>query len=245
MPGQWDGIRFHTSSYDNSLNFVDIHGGIYGIRCDSSAIDQKKLTLTNSVIRQVSGNGLEMTSCQASIGNCEISNAGKNCVSLLGGNYKFVHCTLANYYSWDIKQGVALALKNESGEIAYPIINAAFHNCIIAGSSNDEINGSRSDDSSIAFDYLFSHCLINSVEEKNDKIINVTWKKDDNFLLTDKRGEQLFDFQLTPKSAAINIGLSEDAQDFPLDLKGMPRTIDEAPDAGCYEWQEKEEEENE
>ena len=52
-------------------------------------------------------------------------------------------------------------------------------------------------------------------------------------------------FQLTPKSAAINIGLSEDAQDFPLDLKGMPRTIDEAPDAGCYEWQEKEEEENE
>ncbi|WP_368110022.1 hypothetical protein, partial [Bacteroides salyersiae] len=154
LPGQWDGIRFHTSSYDNSLNFVDIHGGIYGIRCDSSAIDQKKLTLTNSVIRQVSGNGLEMTSCQASIGNCEISNAGKNCVSLLGGNYKFVHCTLANYYSWDIKQGVALALKNESGEIAYPIINAAFHNCIIAGSSNDEINGSRSDDSSIAFDYL-------------------------------------------------------------------------------------------
>ena len=245
LPGQWDGIRFHTSSYDNSLNFVDIHGGIYGIRCDSSAIDQKKLTLTNSVIRQVSGNGLEMTSCQASIGNCEISNAGKNCVSLLGGNYKFVHCTLANYYSWDIKQGVALALKNESGEIAYPIINAAFHNCIIAGSSNDEINGSRSDDSSIAFDYLFSHCLINSVEEKNDKIINVTWKKDDNFLLTDKRGEQLFDFQLTPKPAAINIGLSEDAQDFPLDLKGMPRTIDEAPDAGCYEWQEKEEEENE
>ncbi len=73
----------------------------------------------------------------------------------------------------------------------------------------------------------------------------MTWKKDDNFLLTDKRGEQLFDFQLTPKSAAINIGLSEDAQDFPLDLKGMPRTIDEAPDAGCYEWQEKEEEENE
>jgi hypothetical protein len=245
LPGQWDGIRFHTSSYDNSLNFVDIHGGIYGIRCDSSAIDRKKLTLTNSVIRQVSGNGLEMTSCQAAIGNCEISNAGKNCVKLLGGDYKFVHCTLANYYSWDIKQGVALAFKNESGETAYPIVNAAFHNCIIAGSSNDEISGSRSEDSSIAFNYYFSHCLINSIEEKNDKIVNVTWKKDDNFLMTDKRSEQLFDFRLTPKSAAINIGLSEDAQEFPLDLKGMPRTIDDAPDAGCYEWQEDKEEENE
>lgn len=241
LPGQWDGIRFHTSSYENSLNFVDIHGGIYGIRCDSAAIDRKKLTLTNSVIRQVSGNGLEMTSCQATIGNSEISNAGNNCVSLLGGDYEFVHCTLANYYSWAIKSGVALAIKNEQNEILYPLTMAAFRNCIIAGSSNDEINGGRSKDSSVPFNYYFSYCLINSTEEKNDKVVNVIWEKDDNFQLLDKQGEQLFDFQLTPKSAAINIGLSDDARNFPYDLKGMPRTEDEAPDAGCYEWKEKEE----
>lgn len=242
LPGQWDGIRFHTSSYDNSLNFVDIHGGIYGIRCDSAAVDRKKLTLTNSVIRQVSGNGLEMTSCQATIGNCEISNAGNNCVKLLGGDYEFVHCTLANYYNWDIKQGVALAFKNEQKDIIYPLTMAAFRNCIIAGSSNDEINGGRSEDSSVPFNYYFSHCLINSTEEKNDKIVNVVWKKDDNFQLIDNRGEQLFDFQLAPKSAAINIGLNEDARNYPFDLNGMPRTEDEAPDAGCYEWKIKEEE---
>ncbi|WP_455586753.1 hypothetical protein [Bacteroides sp.] len=245
LPGQWDGIRFHTSSYENSLNFVDIHGGIYGIRCDSAAVDRKKLTLTNSVIRQVSGNGLEMTSCQATIGNCEISNAGNNCVSLLGGDYEFVHCTLANYYSWDIKKGVALALGNERQDIVYPITMAAFRNCIIAGSSSDEISGSRSEDSSIPFNYYFSYCLVNSTKEENDKIVNVVWKKDDNFLLIDKKGEQLFDFQLTPKSAAIDIGLVEDARNYPLDLKGMPRTEDKAPDAGCYEWKEKEEEGNE
>lgn len=242
LPGQWDGIRFHTSSYENSLNFVDIHGGIYGIRCDSAAVDRKKLTLTNSVIRQVSGNGLEMTSCQATIGNSEISNAGNHCVSLLGGDYEFVHCTLANYYSWDIKQGVALAFSNEKKEIAYPLTLAAFRNCIIAGSSSDEISGGRSKDSSIPFNYYFSYCLINSIEEKNDKIVNVIWKKDDNFQLIDKRGEQLYDFQLTPKSAAINIGLIEDARNYPQDLKGMPRLEDEAPDAGCYEWKEKTEE---
>lgn len=241
LPGQWDGIHIHTSSYENSFNFVDIHGGIYGIRCDSAAVDRKKLTLTNSVIRQVSGNGLEMTSCQATIANSEISNAGNNCVSLLGGDYEFVHCTLVNYYSWSIKSGVALAIRNEQYEVAYPITMAAFRNCIIAGSSNDEINGVRSKDSSIPFNYYFSHCLINSVEENNDKVVNVTWKKDDNFRLLDNRGEQLFDFQLTPKSAAINIGSSEDARNYPFDLKGMPRTEDEAPDAGCYEWKEEEE----
>lgn len=241
LPGQWDGIRFHTSSYENSLNFVDIHGGIYGIRCDSAAIDRKKLTLTNSVIRQVSGNGLEMTSCQATIGNSEISNAGNNCVSLLGGDYEFVHCTLVNYYNWAIKSGVALAIKNEQNMIPYPLTMAAFRNCIIAGSSNDEINGGRSKDSSVPFNYYFSYSLINSTEENNDKVVNVTWEKDDNFQLLDKQGEQLFDFQLTPKSAAINIGLSDDAKNFPYDLKGMPRTEDEAPDAGCYEWKEKKE----
>ena len=71
---------------------------------------------------------------------------------------------------------------------------------------------------------------------------NVIWKKDDNFQLIDKRGEQLYDFQLTPKSAAINIGLADDARNYPQDLKGMPRLEDEAPDAGCYEWKEKTEE---
>lgn len=238
LPGQWGGIRFHISSYDNSLNFVDIHGGIYGIRCDSAATDRRKLTLTNSIIHQVSGNALEMTSCQAVIGNSRISNAGNNCVSLLGGDYEFVHCTLANYYSWDIKKGVALYFRNEQQETAYPLTMAAFRNCIISGSSGDEINGGRSEDATIPFNYYFSYSLINSIEEKNDKITNVVWKKDDHFALINT-DEQLYDFQPDSLSAAINIGLREDARNYPLDLKGVSRLEDEAPDAGCHEWKGK------
>lgn len=241
LPGQWDGIRIHSSSYENTINYADIHGGIFGIRCDSAATDRRKLTLTNSIIHQVSGNGLEMTSCQAIIGNSQISNAGNNCVSLLGGDYEFVHCTLANYYSWDIKNGVALAIKNERGEITYPLTMAAFRNCIISGSSSDEISGGRSEDATIPFNYYFSYCLINSVEEKNDKVVEVLWKKDDNFTLLDNK-KQRYDFQLDSISAAINIGLSEDARNYPLDLKGQSRLNDEAPDAGCYEWKKKEDE---
>ena len=234
LPGQWEGIRIHANSFNNELDFVDIHGGIYGIRCDSAGIEQPKLRLTNSIIHQVSGTGLQMTDCSAIIGNSQISNAGNYCVNLLGGVYEFVHCTVANYYSWDIKKGVALRFANTLSEVNYPI-EAAFRNCIIAGSSNDEISGYRSQDESVPFNYYFSNCLVNSVEEVNDQIENVIWQKDDKFTLLDSR-LQLYNFNIEETSAARNIASHEDAQLYPFDLNGNSRLQDEMPDAGCYEY---------
>lgn len=234
LPGQWAGIRFYKTSYDNHLVYADIHGGSFGIRCDSSMVDRRKLTLESSIIRQVSGNGLELTSCQAVIGNSEISNAGENCVSLLGGDYTFTHCTLANYFSWNVRKGTTLQVRNERDNNAYPLSSAIFRNCIIAGSGTDEINGGRSKNENIAFNYYFSHCLINSVKEENDKIVNVIWEKDDNFLLMDNRTQE-YSFNLDEKSKAINLGRKEDASAYPMDRNGKSRLQDAAPDAGCYE----------
>lgn len=234
LPGQWGGIRFHQTSYNNHLVYADIHGGSFGIRCDSSATDRRKLTLENSVIRQISGNALELTSCQAVVANTEISNAGQNCVSLLGGDYTFVHCTLADYFSWSLRKGTALQVRNEQGETAYPLTSAIFHNCVIAGSGTDEINGGRSKNESIAFNYYFSHCLINSVKEENDRIVNVVWEKDDNFLLLDSRTQE-YNFNLNEDSKAIDIAGREDAEAYPTDRNGKSRLQDAGPDAGCYE----------
>ncbi|SHI60482.1 hypothetical protein SAMN05444350_104150 [Bacteroides stercorirosoris] len=234
LPGQWGGIRFLETSYDNHLVYADIHGGSFGIRCDSSKMDRRKLILESSIIRQVSGNGLELTSCQAVIGNCEISNAGENCVSLLGGDYTFTHCTLANYFSWNVRTGVALQVRNEQDDIAYPLSSATFRNCIIAGSGSDEINGGRSKNENIAFNYYFSHSLINSVKEENDRIVRVIWEKDDNFLLMDNRTQE-YNFNLNENSKAISLGKKEDASAYPTDRNGKSRLQDKAPNAGCYE----------
>ncbi len=234
LPGQWGGIRFYNTSYANHLVYADIHGGSFGIRCDSSATDRLKLTLEHSVVRQTSGNALELTACRAVVGNSEISNAGENCVSLLGGDYMFVHCTLANYFSWNTRKGVALQIRNEQDETVYPLSSAIFRNCIIAGSGMDEISGNHSKDENIAFNYYFSHCLINSTEEENDRIVNVVWEKDDNFLLMDS-GKQEYNFNLGKKSKAINLGRKEDANMYPTDRNGNSRLQDAAPDAGCYE----------
>ena len=234
LPGQWGGLRFYKTSYENHLVYADIHGGSFGIRCDSSMTDRRKLTLESSLIRQVSGNGLELTSCQVVVGNSEISNAGENCVSLLGGDYTFTHCTLANYFSWNVRKGVALQVRNELDDTAYPLSSAIFRNCIIAGSGTDEINGGRSKNENIAFNYYFSHCLINSIEEENDKTVNVIWEKDDNFMLMDNHTQE-YNFNLGEKSKAINWGRKEDANTYPIDRNGHSRLQDVAPDAGCYE----------
>ena len=235
LPGQWDGIRIFGNSFDNVFNGVDIHGGIYGIRCDSAGVERQKLTITNSTIHQVSGDALNMTDCKATIGNSQISNAGGYCVNLIGGEYEFLHCTIANYYSWDIKRGVALRFVNESNSIAHPLLKAAFRNCLIAGSSRDEISGASSKDTSIPFNYYFANCLINSVEEVNDQIVDVVWKKDDHFITLDSR-EQNYDYRLDLLSAAIDMAALEDAQHYPYDLNGNSRLADDAPDAGCFEW---------
>lgn len=234
LPGQWEGVRFHSTSYSNQLTYIDIHGSKYGIRCDSSATDQPKLTLEHSILRQISGNALELTSCQAVIGNCEISNAGNYCVSLLGGDYTFTHCTLANYFSWNTRKGVALQMSNERNETTYPLTAASFRNCLIAGSSRDEIHGERSENQDIPFNYYFSHSLINSIPEENEQIVNVNWDKDDHFLLLDSQTQQ-YNFELDKSSKAIDWGKEEDALAYPTDRNGYPRLIDAAPDAGCYE----------
>ncbi|MDR0988652.1 MAG: hypothetical protein LBM06_04215 [Prevotellaceae bacterium] len=231
LPGQWGGIRFHIESLENRLTCVDVHGGQFGIRCDSTGTAQRKLTLQNSLIRQIAGTALELTACQALITNSEISNAGTHCVALWGGDYTFVHCSLANFFSWDIRKGVTLLLGNR-------LEAAIFRNCLIEGSGTDEISVSRDQDADAPFNYYFSHCLINSIAEENDHIVGVVWKRDDAFRLLDVRTQQ-YDFTPTEGSAAIDLGRPEDALAYPLDRRGNSRLADTAPDAGCYEAEKK------
>ena len=43
VSGQWQGIHFNTSSYDNEIEFADIHSTYNGIVCDSSSVDRTTL----------------------------------------------------------------------------------------------------------------------------------------------------------------------------------------------------------
>lgn len=257
VSGQWSGLHFRLSSYDNKLNYVDIHGGQFGIRCDSSDVSRMKLLLNNSVVHNVKGNALELVASQAQVGNCQITNAGNHCVSVLGGSAVFVHCTIANFYSWDIRRGDAVHLLNKEGDVYYPLEKAFFYNCLISGSKTDELSGGAAEDApeGVTFGYGFAYCLVNTVlDEKKDDYEQLltnhypgcVWdKKEDekggslarakNFLYIG-RDDFRYDFRLDSLSAAINIGSPEYALVYPFDRNGRIRLTDGQPDAGCYEW---------
>lgn len=251
LAGQWGGVRFFGSSYDNYLNYTDIHGGMFGIRCDSSDVEKQKLTLTNSVVHNVKGNLIDATSSKITVGNSQLTNAGANCVMLIGGDAEFTHCTIANFYSWDIRKGVAIFLGNEEGK---PLLKADFQNCLITGSMSDELSGGRAEDESIPFEYSFFYSLVNTKLNENSQDYgeelahypNSIWddKKDDkgkslskgkNFLYI---GTDDFDYDFRPDSlsAAIDLGNPEYARKYPLDRNGRQRMADGGPDVGCYEW---------
>lgn len=239
VPGQWGGVRICGSSYDNNISYTDIHGGIYGILCDSSDVSRQKITIKNSKITNTTGNILQMTNCKADIGNTELSNSGGSCVDMTGGDVRFVHCTLANYYAYGLKTGVALSLRNIRNDVNYPVLNAAFYNCIIAGSSKDEISGGMADDETVPYNYAFRYSLVNSVEPDEGNVADCIWEKDDRFVKIDNENF-VYDFRLDSLSKAINIGSLEYSNDFPYDRLGNPRMSDNGgdgqPDAGCYEF---------
>lgn len=239
VPGQWGGVTFTTGSYGNELLHADIHGGLYAVRCDSSDVTRDKVRIVGCKLTNTTGNVLEMTDCRADIANTELSNAGLSCVDLTGGDVRFTHCTLANYFSYGIKHGAALSLRNTVGDVQHPVIEAAFVNCIIAGSSRDEISGGVSDDESTPYNYRFHNSLINSVEPDDGDIDGCRWEKDDHFRLIDG-DNYIYDFTLDSLSAARDMGSPAAAADYPLDRLGRPRSSamggDGMPDAGCYEW---------
>ncbi len=240
-PSRWEGIRLKATSTDNRLDYVDIHSASYGIACDSSSTDVVKLTLENSVIHNVGGEGLGLYHCRASVGNTQISNTLGHCVAVVGGWAEFVHCTLAQFYPWDASRGDALYLANKWLALDYPLQHAHFLNCLVTGYADDVVTGNIEDGNGDV-DYFFGNCVLRTVRAEGDsaRFAGVVYEKKDGegtgqeqFLLFDTENF-LYDFRLKDVSAARDKGAPEWAGRYPADRLGTDRLA--APDAGCYEF---------
>lgn len=252
IPGQWGGITFKEESYDNYLTYTDIHSGTYGIRVDSCDVGRTTLTLENSIIHNVSGDGMNLRMAGVYVGNSQITNAGGNCVTIRGGDMTFVHTTIARFFVFTGGNGTALNFANYDGETRLPITRLQFANSIITGYQSDEIMGSQNmkhekDD----FNYAFFNCLINTpkTEEENQRLINCLWDLDEgtaaegdtvvtreaNFLPLPDLKALTFSFQLSPHSKAVGGGdPTISAQTYPADPLGRSR--EGHSDIGCYQY---------
>ena len=173
--------------------------------------------------------------------NLLISNCGQHLLALnIGGDYKFRHCTFANYWPFN-RQTPSILLNNYyedvNGTIQYrELINADFGNCIIDGNNEIELLYDKADDA--VFNYNFNNCLLKLTEEYWTDWSNTN--SNNNILLNNYQDNQFIDyqindFQLDSLSVAIDAGLEAIAIEVPYDINGVLRTLN--PDIGCFERQ--------
>ena len=237
MPGRWQGIHFHGGSYDNIIEYTDLHSGYDAVVCDSSDVSRRKLTINSSTIHNCDGYGILSNNANVYVANTQITNAYMGCVVVYGGEISLIHNTIAQFYWVNTKKyiGEALYFSNKLGEHFYPLTNLEVKNCIITG-LGDEVGVGKND--SVAFNYHFYNSVLRTDTTKVENRENIIWEdlkdttcgSEKNFVMVDNQHQQ-FDFHLDSLSKANGTGNAQWM--LPLNREGLPRD-EKKLNIGCY-----------
>jgi hypothetical protein len=236
MSGLWDGIHFYETSYDNVMEFTDLHSSFNGIVCDSADVEKQKLTLKNMTVHNCQGKGLSTVNCKVTAENCQFTNTLYECVDILGGDVTMNHCTLAQFYPFDSNRRPAL---NYYSSATMPLLRMDCINSIVTGYPEDVVMGATENEN-IPFNYRFiSSILRTPAVEDAEHIIDVIFENvedtasvqgDKHFKLVDIN-TQHYDFHLDSLSPAVNKG----NKDYPVSDDRDGKARDDQPDMGCFE----------
>ncbi|MDR2533422.1 MAG: hypothetical protein LBC81_01380 [Tannerellaceae bacterium] len=258
IPGQWDGIRFTSSSFNNRLSHAIIRNGSQGLVCDPSEPSRPKLSISNTQVANMRRVVFEASNCLVEASNSEFANSEGNIISIAGGEARFEHCTIANYYIFAPGRQPAhpaLHLANHiynnatNSEEALPL-RASFANCIVDGSNpagSTPWTGEISTDRIAAapFNISFSHCALKTFEAVDSAFANVSFITNQSPLyeqIGNSKNGFAFDFRpilsLDSKDAPLPnqpiIGRADTAiaRLYPFDRYGIERK--EKADIGAY-----------
>jgi hypothetical protein len=238
LPASWPGIYFRGSSENNSLTHAIIKNAYQGIIAQEvSSTANPKVTLSQCIIDNVFDAGILGINTNISADNCLISNCGSNIQLQLGGDYRFINCTVASYNNNFIShKNPVLQISNsvtQNGAAFTSPLKALFQNCIFwgdGGTVDDEITIDKegNDPFSVSFDHVLykakneiaNATFISSIKDENPMFDSINVSKN------------VFDFHFrnNPSSPAVNAG---SATPFLYDLDDKKR--DATPDIGCYE----------
>ncbi|MEN6502814.1 MAG: hypothetical protein ABFC55_10600 [Tenuifilaceae bacterium] len=250
--GQWGGIWLTAGSRYSAISWAEIKNAITGITVDTCFTSHAPtLTLSHTRIENCSYVGLLARGAKVKADNCLVSNAAQVCVALtMGGEYRFYHCTVANYWGdYIYRKGPALLLNNyylyrleENGPLYVEprdLVEASFFNSIVYGSMSSEfqvdniVNGAPV---AAQMNYHFEDCIL-KVPQNFD--LTDTEKFTRVFTLDPKfKDSNAHVFLLDTLSPAMGIANPAVATDYPIDLNGFNRLTDGKPDLGAYERQE-------
>lgn len=256
VAGLWSGVYLmdeqSAPQKTYNLNYIDITSANVGLYCLSEKTSSlPQLTLTNSRIHNHAVYGLVLQHTDATVANCEISNAAAFCAYLSGGTHRFIHTTVASYFnSTNVRiqstprEDVAAVYINNVSKNKIPT-HTSFRNCIITGIRRNNLLVAtplpKFYEDTIANNYIKADTLRIAAADNN-----VFWQEDDTtdvFRNTYYKYKEYiyYDFRLDTLSPARGIADSLTALSYPFDRLGNPRirivegdTI--RPDAGCYQF---------
>ena len=216
ISGQWRGVRFYPSSYENEMIATEIRNAEDAIVCDSTELlaDRQRLYMERCVVHSSAGHGLQAFNSWVGLLRCQFSNAAGDCVAFYGGAAVMDHCTVAQFNVMGNSRGAALRFANYYGDYAYPLEQMRMTNSIVTGYDDDVVMGQTMEgDSTTAFSYYFERCLLRTPAlEDTVNCRDVLWEtKDDSIqgaahFRTVMDREMIYDFHLDSLSTARGMG---------------------------------------
>lgn len=250
IPNQWGGIYLQNTQASYRITNAIVRGMSAGIMLLGSYRSRPSLTLSNSVIHNSGQYGIYSQMADLVVENSEISNCGESCLLMVGGTGRLTHATIANYYRFAIRSTASLRLVNAAYQNgrpqSFPIESFVSENSIVFGQNREELQFVV--DSASLFNVFFSHTLIKGAERQDaSRFANCFWARSQNYnnavdtvfrctsvANIDETG--YYNFRLDSLSFARNSASTAVAVRYTLDLDGLPRMVDAAPDLGAYEF---------
>lgn len=237
LPGSWPGIIFMPTSKNNILTFTEIHNSLTAIKISEPSVNSNpKLILRQCTINNAYEKGLHLTKTNVEAVNTLITNCSELIKIEEGGDYNFIHCTVAGVSNqFFFRQIPALNIsnyRNEDGQtFTYPL-NAVFTNSIVWGYLQDEIALDR--DPASGFGITFQNCLyVARTDPAPATILNCISNIDPQFRLIDHQNYE-YDFRVDdPLAPGVNNGI---ITGITIDLDNQNRNVG-LPDFGAYEKQ--------
>ncbi len=242
IPGQWSGIYFLNGSTGNRLEHVIIKNGIFGVHLGNFYSDDSPpdLSMANTIIRHMNWAGISSVGATIGAENCVIADCGYYALTLTtGGDYRFLHCTVANYWNWSNRTTPSVVISdyynlNDTVIFRGNLVRAEFLNSIIYGDKDDEFIAVPWEDGD-TLNYLLDHVLLRMKEGEeplDPEHFREVWLNHDPGFVS----EWDYDYHLDSLSFARDKGAPAYGLLVPADLDGHDRMADGKPDLGAYEW---------
>lgn len=214
ISGQWRGIHFYASSFNNVLTDTEIRNPEHGVVIDSAEVkpDTQRLYMERCIIHNCKGAGLKAFNAYVGLLNCQLTNALDDCVAIYGGAAILDHCTIAQFYPFAVS-GAALRFSNYYNDYDYPLLQFSCKNSIVTGYGDDVVMGEVRD-TTVAFNYYFENCLLRTPEVADStRFVDIQWEEPKDttaggkkhFVLIDEKNLR-YDFRLDSLSTAKGKG---------------------------------------